>query len=142
MKKLKFIIAFLLILSSTLICQEIGEIFIWEEAEKMFGNVLEEQSITTEALKNVLKNTINSVMFNVNNSELTILGDNRKALYFTDSYSENNEIFHLFSKSKLEELLNLGNKEICLFQKREKAYTIQNGQFILEYSIPCPPICN
>ncbi|MFZ1289594.1 MAG: hypothetical protein WAR79_05875 [Melioribacteraceae bacterium] len=142
MRRIKFIILFSVILSKFVFSQEIGEIFTKVEAEEMFGKVLEEQSITTDVLKNVLKNTINSVMFNVNNSELTILGDNRKALYFTDSYSENNEIFHLFSKSKLEELLNLGNKEICLFQKREKAFTIENGHFILEYSLPCPPVCD
>lgn len=142
MEKIKFLLVLSLIISSISFSQEIGKIISLNEAEEIFGKVLEEQSISVDVLKNVLNNTIKCVMFNINNSDLTILGDNRMLLYSTNTFIENNDVFHLFSKSKCEELLRLGENKICLFQKREKAFTIENGQYILEYSIPCPPKCN
>ncbi|MBK8946906.1 MAG: hypothetical protein IPM32_16780 [Ignavibacteriae bacterium] len=132
----------LIILSSFNFGQDAGKIFSLKDAENQFGNVIEEKILSTDAFKNVLQNTTNSVMFCIQNSELIILGDNRTHLYSSSSYSEENNTFHLFSKSKIVELLNLGESNNCLFQKREKAFTVQNGQFILELSLPCPPNCN
>lgn len=140
----KYALVFFLILfySQLIFSQEIGKIFILSDAENQFGNVLYEHNLENEVLKNIMKNTLNYVMFDINNNDLTILGDGRILLYTKSTYLEKDDVFHLFSKSLLENLMNLGNSKTCNFQKREKAYTIQNGQFVLEYSLPCPPYCH
>jgi hypothetical protein len=72
---------------------------------------------------------------------LTILGDNRILLYSLTSYLEKNEVFHVFSKNKVSELITISKNDMCYLENREKAFTITKGNFILDLSEPCPPRC-
>ena len=137
-----YAILLLEVYSKIIVGQEIGKIFILSDAESQFGTVECEFILEKDVLKSMLKNTLNYVMFNNYENDLTILGDDRIVLFSSNTYVEKDDVFHLYSKTNVEKLMSLGNSKFCNFQKREKAFTIQNGQFVLEFSIPCPPMCH
>jgi hypothetical protein len=72
---------------------------------------------------------------------LTILGDNRILLYSLTSYLEKNEVFHVFSKNKVSELITMSKNNMCYLENREKAFTITYGNLTLDLSQDCPPYC-
>ncbi|MCB9211018.1 MAG: hypothetical protein H6610_08640 [Ignavibacteriales bacterium] len=122
--------------------QEYGKIFSKTEADKLFGVVYKSQNIKKDVLISALQNTSKVVMFKLENNFLTILGDEREVLFSSGSFTDKNQVFRLFSKSKVEELLRLGNDVNCFVEDRERVLTVTNGDYTLEVSVPCPPTCN
>ncbi|MCB0731551.1 MAG: hypothetical protein KDC88_11000 [Ignavibacteriae bacterium] len=122
--------------------QEYGKIFSKNEADKLFGVVYKSQNIKKDVLISALQNTSKVVMFKLENNFLTILGDEREVLFSSGSFTDKNQVFRLFSKSKVEELLRLGNDVNCFVEDRERVLTVTNGDYTLEVSVPCPPTCN
>ena len=122
--------------------QEYGKIFSKNEADKLFGVVYKSQNIKKDVLISALQNTSKVVMFKLENNFLTILGDEREVLFSSGSFTDKNQVFRLFSKSKVEELLRLGNDDNCFVEDRERVLTVTNGDYTLEVSVPCPPTCN
>lgn len=135
------VILFISFLSSINYSQEIGQIFDSKEADELFGPVLEKMSINADELKSILSSTDNKIMFGLENNEYTILGDNRKLLYCSDNFVEQNQVFHLYSKSKVLELLNKGNKQTVILENRQNVFSITVGNYTLEKGAPCPPNC-
>lgn len=135
------VILFISFLSSINYSQEIGQIFDSKEADELFGPVLEKMSINADELKSILSSTDNKIMFRLENNEYTILGDNRKLLYCSDNFVEQNQVFHLYSKSKVIELLNKGNKQTVILENRQNVFSITVGNYTLEKGAPCPPNC-
>ena len=122
--------------------QEYGKIFSKNEADKLFGVVYKSQNIKKDVLISALQNTSKVVMFKLENNFLTILGDEREVLFSSGSFTDKNQVFRLFSKNKVEELLRLGNDDNCFVEDRERVLTVTNGDYTLEVSVPCPPTCN
>ncbi|MCB0745946.1 MAG: hypothetical protein KDC90_00650, partial [Ignavibacteriae bacterium] len=116
--------------------------FTNEEADNLFGEVLIEKEIDLTELNNLLNNTNNVIMFKLDAEGFTVLGDDRKLLLSTANYVEKNEIFHMFSKSKVQELVKNGTGKLIKLQKRNEVFTINSGNFTLELSLPCPPGCH
>jgi len=143
MLKLNLYITTILFLSfsTAAFSQEIGEIYNSSNADSLFGKVIESRSISVDTLKNALEKTENYIMFRISEDNLTILGDNRILLYSLTSYLEKNEVFHVFSKNKVSELITISKNDMCYLENREKAFTITKGNFILDLSEPCPPRC-
>jgi hypothetical protein len=141
--KISFLFTFFtFIFSVSFNAQEIGKILSAEAADSEFGKVKESVSIKTSEVNNWIGQTEDKIMFRMANKELTVLGDSRKLLYSASSYSENNDTFYLYSKTKLIELISKGKNQNTSFEIRGSVFTISNGIYTLEYSVPCPPICD
>lgn len=121
--------------------ETIGEIFLKEEADKNFGPVLFSIEINSSELKAICGNTNKFLMFNIVDRDLNILGDNRIVLYPKGIIIDSAEVFAVYSKNKVSELLEKGEKEITFIEKRSEVISLTNGQYTLEVSGWCPPFC-
>jgi hypothetical protein len=131
----------ILLFSTISFSQTIGKIYPKEEANVLFGNIIEFVSINPSELISILNQTENYCMFQVQNKKLIILGDGRKVLYPTGTIVSSNEIFALFSKSKVMELLGSGSGTIITVERRESYLTVTFGLLTLELAVWCPPFC-
>lgn len=134
-------IFFVLFFSTISYSQVIGNIFSSGEANKLFGNVIDTVSIAKSEFLPILSQTQNYVMFRISNGELTILGDGRKVLYPAKKNVDTKEIFNLFSKSKVVELLNMDSLTNINIELRQNTLTITYGTNTLEFALWCPPFC-
>jgi hypothetical protein len=140
---LQFLFIFVLFtcFTSHIYSQEYGKIFNSSEAESLFGKVEESYSINNDALISYLKKTEKVVMFTLENNQLTILGDKRRLILGSEEDFDAKTVFHTFSVSLVEELIELGKKNIIYIENRVEVLTITCGEFTLELSFPCPPFC-
>ncbi len=141
----KLIILFILLLSalsSTIYSQEVGEIFGRKEADDLFGPVLESRTITADELKVYIVSANDKVMFRLEKNQISILGNSRKLLYSSSNFIESNQVFHMYSKSKVLELLYSGNSQTVTLENRKDVFSITVGDYTLERSFPCPPNCD
>jgi len=145
MKKNGFVLSVFILslfISISISAQEHGKIFSKNEADSLFGKVISSESISIEVLNSTLQKTEKVIMFRLKNNNLIILGDERTLIYNTNDFTDNNEVFHLFSKGKVEKLVELGLSSNNIVEQRDEKLTITNGNYTLEMSIPCPPYCN
>lgn len=136
-----FFIVILTLTTSTCFSQTIGQIFGKEEANTLFGSVLESVTMSQSQLSSIISQTQNYVMFKVSNGNVTILGDGRTVLYPTGATVSSSEVFYLFSKSKLIELFNLSSGTQIYIERRSQTQTITKEQNTLDLAQPCPPFC-
>jgi hypothetical protein len=139
MKKLLFAFFVAALMSINVFSQ--GKIISKEEANKLFGEVLVSKEIPTSALKALVNQSTKVVMFNFIKNDVYILGDNRKVLLPAGLSVSSSEVFHVYSTSIIQELLNNGNTPVTYIEQRKEVLTITNGDLTLEYSIICPPVC-
>jgi len=132
---------FILVFSTVSFSQTIGKIFSKEEADKLFGDVIESTSMSLCDFISNINQTQNYVMFKENNGELIILGDGRKVLYPVGKKVEPEEVFALFSKSIVVELLCLSSGDKITVEKRKEHLTVTYGLNTLEFAEWCPPNC-
>lgn len=118
-----------------------GKIFTKENADELYGPVIDSVEIKTADLMKMMDSTKTNVMFKVENSKVNILGDERKSLK-EEFVVKSTQVYHLFLKSTTLELLNSGGKDITYIEKRECVLTITNGNYTMEMSYPCPPFCD
>ena len=140
MKKLLFAFSVVALMSINVYSQ--GKILNKEEANKLFGAVLVSKEMPTSTLKSLVDQSSKVVMFNFIKNDVYILGDNRKVLLPAGFSVSSSEVFHVYSTSIVQELLDNGNTPVTYIEQRKEVLTITNGDLTLEYSIICPPICN
>jgi hypothetical protein len=139
-----FLLTFILFLALVNICsaQTAGKIFTREEANKLFGGVIESVKISPAELKSIIAKTDKYVMFRVVNGETTILGDGRKAIYpGADAAVGKIDVYHYYSKSVVLELLSKGNGDMVYLENRKNVFSVTYGTNTMEEGILCPPIC-
>lgn len=141
-KYFSFVCVTLLFVFNSIFAQDIGELFTADEANDKFGKVIERVAVETSTLKGWINSTNDKIMFNLKGKSFTVLGDSRELVYSTSRYSESNEKFHMYSKSKLIELVNKGGKSTTYLENRNSVFSMRNGDIVLESSTPCPPFCN
>ncbi len=139
--KILFLFFYVFLFSSVSFSQAVGKIYSREEANNLFGNVIDSTSISLCDLISAINQTQNYVMFQIINGELIILGDGRKVLYPVGKIVDPKEVFALFSKSKVIELLCLSSGNTVAVEKRQNHLTVTFGLNTLEFGEPCPPIC-
>ena len=139
MKKLLFAFSVVALMSINVYSQ--GKILNKEEANKLFGAVLVSKEIPTSTLKALVNQSSKVIMFNIINNDSYILGDNRKVLLPAGFSVSNSEVFHVYSTSIIQELLNNGNTPVTYIEQRKEVLTITNGDLTLEYALICPPFC-
>ncbi len=120
--------------------KEVGKIVTKDDADKLFGQVLKSVKLDTATSKAILKNTNEYVMFKIVDNDLAIFSERNKTIY--GNYNTKAEdILHVFSKSKVEEVINLGGQADTFFEMRKEVFSITNGDVTVEYAQPCPPFC-
>ena len=140
--KILFLFFYIFLFSTACFSQTVGKIYGKEEANALFGNVIDSTSISLCDLISAINQTQNYVMFQIINGELIILGDGREVLYPVDKIVDPKEVFALFSKSKVVELLSLSSGNLVTVEKRQSHLTVTFGLNTLEEGWPCPPMCN
>lgn len=118
-----------------------GKIYTKEEADKLFGKVIEYVAIDVEKFNSIMAMTETNIMFRVVNETLFILGDDRKVLYPIGSSVTKEEVFHRASKSVVTELLSQSKDTQVIVEKREEYTTVTYGNYTLEELLGCPPDC-
>ena len=132
---------YILLFSTVSFPQTVGKIFSRVEADSLFGNVIESVPIERCNLISLFNKTQNYIMFQVINGELVILGDGRKVLYPEGKNVSSDEVFALFSKSKVAELLGLSCGNTVTVEKRNNYLTVTFELLTLEEMEWCPPFC-
>lgn len=139
--KILFLFFYIFLFSTVSFSQTVGKIFSQEEANNLFGDVIESVPINLCDLISAINQTQNYVMFQIIRGELIILGDGRKVLYPVGKNVDSKEVFALFSKSKVMELICLAGGNAVTVEKRQSHLTVTFGLNTLEESWPCPPFC-
>lgn len=139
MKKILF--AFFVITLISVYVYPQGKIINKQEANKLFGIVLVSKEMPTSTLKSFTSQSTKVIMFNIISNDVYILGDNRKVLLPAGFSVSSSEVFHMFSTSIVQDLLNNGNSPVTYIEQRKEVLTITNGNYTLEYSWICPPVC-
>lgn len=129
------------VLSNTLEAQPYGKIFTKQEADEIFGPVLQSVAIPKHSIQIFLSQTNNNIMFSIQNENVIIL-DNKRNVLFPKGISVNtSEVFTLFSVSTLNTLLLKGNESSVYIEKRSEVLSVSTGGFTMEVGVLCPPIC-
>lgn len=133
--------AFLFGLATSLSAQPYGKVLKKSKADRLFGRVLVSSKMSVKEFTQIIDRSPDVVMLNVLNKQLYILGDKRKVLYPADKTVDTATVFHVFSKSKVEELLKANKDTTITVELRKKHLTVTHGASTLEYSSLCPPWC-
>ena len=120
----------------------IGIIYLTAEVDQEFGIVQSSIEISSEELKSFLNQTNKYLMFKIINGKLYILGDNRSVLFPSEGYLNPEEVFAVYSKSKVYELIDTGGEKINAVENRNGIFSVTNGLYTLEASGWCPPLCS
>ncbi|OGU75849.1 MAG: hypothetical protein A2V93_01080 [Ignavibacteria bacterium RBG_16_34_14] len=139
MKKLLFAFFVITLMSINVYSQ--GKILSKEEANKLFGAVLVSKEMPTSTLQSLVNQSTKVIMFNFINNDGYILDNNRKVLLPAGFSVSSSEVFHVYSTSIVQELLDNGGSQVTYIEQRKEVLTITNGNYTLEYSIICPPVC-
>ncbi|MCX6152243.1 MAG: hypothetical protein NTX22_17085 [Ignavibacteriales bacterium] len=140
MKNVILLLYFFLTIES-LNAQEYGRIYTKTEANALYGNVLVSIEISSAELNGYMFQTKDYLMFNIIDGELIILDNERKSLRPVGEQYSLSMVFKVYSISKMQELLNQGKEKIVKLEARENVISITNGDFTLEFSGNCPPVC-
>ncbi len=146
------LVTVLLLLSTNQYAQEkgeiVGKIITSSEADALFGPAIKSISFNAKRLLMLANKSPEHIMFNVVNGEIRVLNNKRKALHPEGLSIASNERYHMFSTSKLLELMNLsGGTELVIQLRANDVLTIfaesstKADTHVLEFAISCPPWC-
>lgn len=137
-----YAILILLIFSSSIHAQVVGQIFTKEEANKKYGPVKEFVTFPSKELQIILNKTDEYVMFNILDKQLYILNSRREVLYPAGGIVNDQQVFHYFSTEIVKALINFTERQSNVqVELREEVLSITYGMFTLELQLFCPPIC-
>jgi cell division protein FtsI/penicillin-binding protein 2 len=140
MKNLLLLLLLLILGSLQIFAQ--GKILSKDDANQLFGDVLIKKEISTENLKLAVEKSKNVIMINIINNNLYILDYNRNVI-IPEGVSVNSDVvFSVYAVSVIEDLLSKGGNPLTYIEQRKEVLTITNGDFTVDLSNPCPPMCN
>ena len=132
---------FLFGVGSSASAQQYGKVLKKAEANRLFGRVYQSSKMNVKNFSKIVNQSSNVVMLNILKKQLFILGDKRKVLYPAKATVDSTTVFHVFSISKVEELLKANKDTTITVELRRKHLTVTHGFSTLEYSSLCPPWC-
>lgn len=97
---------------------QIGKLFKATEAKILFGKVIGSVQIDVDELKEAVANAKDYILFNVKNDRVYITNEKRKGLSRKSLDANENDEMFFFSKSKVEEFLNLVGDGIVRLERR------------------------
>jgi hypothetical protein len=121
-----------------------GKIFTKEEADNLFGPVVQSVKISASQLQQMLSQTGDYLMFRFEGTSLYILNSKRSALYSSvgslKSFSAA-DVMKVYSTSVIKELLNKGQSDTITIEERQSVMSVTDGDYTMEYALGCPPVC-
>ena len=138
---LSMLLVIFLACASQSFSQTFGKIFTSEEADNMFGKVLQSRPIPTQLVQELLNQTNNYIMFSIENNKVIVLDNKRNVLYPEGVLINSQDVFTVYAVQVLTELLNLGNSSEVKVEKRSEVLSITSGGYTMEVGSLCPPIC-
>ena len=132
---------FLFGVGSSTLAQPYGKVLKKAEANRLFGRVYQSSKMNVKDFSKIVDRSSKVVMLNILKKQLFILGDKRKVLYPAKTTVDSTTVFHVFSKSKVEELLKANKDTTITVELRKKHLTVTHGMSTLEFSSDCPPWC-
>lgn len=128
--------------------QVVGKIISTSEANQLFGPPLKSFTFNAKMVLMLTKRSPEYIMFNIINDNVVVLDARRKVLHPDGLTVASQMQFHLFSTSKVLELLDLiGSNKLTLQIRANNILTITGDELteedgsVLEYALHCPPIC-
>ena len=138
---LSMLLVIFLACASQSFSQTFGKIFTSEEADNMFGKVLQSRPIPTQLVQELLNRTNNYIMFRIENNKVIVLDNKRNVLFPEGVLINSQDVFTVYEVSVLAELLNLGNSSEVQVEKRSEVLSITSGGYTMEVGALCPPFC-
>lgn len=122
--------------------QVAGKLFPEYVANQKYGAVIDSVEFPIKNLKNWLNQSHDYIMFKIVNNSLIVLDQDRKVIYPTGAKVDTADVFSMYSKSVVEDLISVGDTKAVVFQQREKVLTVTVGNVTMEVSALCPPFCS
>lgn len=120
----------------------IGKLYTKDQANQIYGPVLQSISINTSSLKAMTARTPKYIMFNILNGQLYILNSDRTVMSGAMTNLSASQPMRLFSTSIVNQLVQQGNSSNTTIELRaDNIITITNGDVTLEQAVLCPPAC-
>lgn len=149
MKKLNlstflFLVFFLALGCKVSVAQTVaGKVFLKEEADKLFGPVLQSVTMTSAQFQSILKQSGNFLKLRFDGPDLSILSNERRVLFQTGSLRTfaATEQLKVYSASVIKELLSKGQSATITIERRENVMSVTNGNYTMEEAACCPPDC-
>ena len=138
---LSMLLVIFLACASQSFSQTFGKIFTNEEADNMFGKVLQSRPIPTQLVQELLNQTNNYIMFRIENNRVIVLDNKRNVLFPEGVLINSQDVFTVYAVQVLTELLNLGNSSEVKVEKRSEVLSITSGGYTMEVGVFCPPFC-
>jgi hypothetical protein len=152
MSKIYHIIVVSVLLLLFLSCSptsQMGKIYMPEEANKLFGNVIYSVNINSNTLSELLKKTDKSIMFGLIDRQLIILDNHRNIIFPEKAEFKETDVFTVYSTNIVMELISgkALNKQtdeeadtVSIEQRRE-VLSVSTETNTLETGWKCPPNC-
>lgn len=129
-------------LSTAAYCGDpIGKIFTKAEANQKFGKVVTSVTMSVKEVRALIAVNDEHVMFNIKGNRVRALSGKRTMLNAAAADAQPTEVFHKYSRSKVEELLSLTTTDTVTFEQRTDVFSVTSGDYTLENSWLCPPSC-
>lgn len=148
MKKLNLLlfISLLLLLSSNAVMSQtelgvVGKIYTKTDADKLYGKVLESRTMDTDVILDALTKVDYYIMFKIIDGKIAITDKFRNQISSEKFEIKDDEVMHIYSKTKVAEVINKGGESSTKIERRADVLTITNGFSTLEMSSLCPPYC-
>lgn len=131
----------------------VGKIISESQATQLFGDATKSFHISHKQLSTFAMSTDEYLLvgFKDNGNSLCLLNDKRKGIYPSGYIPGDNEVYFVFSVSMINELLSSGVKKITVELRQNGVLTIlakdsnnngiEGSGRVLEFSLPCPPMC-
>ncbi|HEX2869426.1 MAG TPA: hypothetical protein VHO03_20450 [Ignavibacteriales bacterium] len=122
----------------------IGKIFTKAEADQMFGPVQKKFDIDVNAVKALLDQAGDYIMFNYDTDDLNIMDGNRKLIFNWGQIKKllPTDVYRKFSVSVVRDLLSRGNEQKVHIEKRTDVITVTYSESTMDLGVYCPPDCN
>ena len=122
--------------------QVYGKLFTSKVANQKYGAVVDSVKFSVKDFQMLLKETDKYAMFKIVNNSVIILGDGRKVLYPGSVKVEPEDVFILYSKSVIEDLISVGDADSIYFEQRKEVFSVTVGNVTMEIGVFCPPFCH
>lgn len=131
----------------------VGKIISETQAKKLFGNAQKSFHISGKQLTTFALSTHEYLLVGLkdNGNSLVVLDDTRKAIHPAGYLPADDEVYFVFSVSKVNELLGTGSKKISVEVRANGVLTLlaknaivsddEGDGEVLEFAYPCPPLC-
>jgi hypothetical protein len=120
----------------------VGKLYSKTEVNNIYGPVLTGVPISSAQLKSYTYSTNSYIMFRIDKGNLTILDNQRRALYPVAASVNPQDVYRYVSVSLVQKLISDGNNATSYVELRNNGViSITNGEYSLEYMESCPPDC-